>query len=80
MPILNGKFVPNEEISPTKHKLVGTFRSPSPPDTKYVDEKTGETRYAGVIVCPCGQHLKYRESAAEHWRLGHFDMLQYADL
>lgn len=58
--------------------FLGMLRPPEPPKTKYVDEKTGETKYADVIVCSCGAHLRFAQGGREHWAAGHFDTPVYA--
>jgi hypothetical protein len=55
----------------------GMSRPPVPPTTAYVDTE-GVVRYAGILVCPCGQHLRYKEGVREHWSQGHFDTPIYA--
>lgn len=27
----------------------------------------------GIVVCPCGSFLEYREALLNHWQSGHFD-------
>ena len=80
MPLLNGKFVDPKEIDPSKHKFIGSFRSPEPPSTIFNDPKTGEQKIADVIKCSCGHDLWTRESVRDHWQMGHFDIPQYVDI
>lgn len=69
MVLLNGKFVNDSEIDPGKHKFIGMFRYPSPPNPKGAN-----------LSCPCGQILKYVGQEREHWQYGHFDIPQYVDI
>lgn len=80
MALLNGKFVKPEEIDPAKHKFIGLFRSPKPPDTRFFDEETKTYKYADVMSCSCGHNLWTRESIQDHWRKGHFDVPQYVNI
>jgi hypothetical protein len=57
--------------------LLGMSRSPQPPDTKYIDPKTGQISYAEILVCTCGAHLRFKETVYEHWIKGHFDTPVY---
>ena len=68
MPFLDGKPVPDSEIIAGRHKFIGTFRYPQCP---YPGPGVG------VLLCPCGAHLKYRESVYEHWLQGHMDIPMY---
>lgn len=70
MAMLDGKIVEDSEIDPGKHKYIGSFRSPQPPDTGG----------AAVMVCPCGQHLWFVEAVFDHWQKGHFDIPQYVTI
>ena len=58
--------------------FLGMTRPPQPPDTKYVDKETGETKYAEILMCSCEQPLRFRSSVQEHWLAGHFDTPVYA--
>ena len=70
MPILNGKRVSKEQIDPAKHRFVGIFRAPSPPDFRGYDN----------FYCDCGHNLQTFEQGFSHWQMGHFDDMQYVDL
>jgi hypothetical protein len=73
---LDGKLVSINDIDPTKHSFIGTFRSPNPPDGMGINDK-GIMQQAAVIFCPCGSHLWNKESTQNHWQQGHFDIPQY---
>ena len=69
--LLNGKIVDEKEIDPAKHKFVGPFRPPS------IDHLIG----TGFILCDgCRHVIQTQEQVFDHWRLGHFDMLQYVNI
>jgi hypothetical protein len=67
MALLDGKFVKSEEIDPAKHRFIGTFRQPQPPD--------GSGCYA--VICTCHAPLHTAGAVREHWMQGHFDVPQY---
>jgi len=73
--ILNGEYVDPDRIDPHKHKFIGTFRPPRPPEPESLN--TSE--------CICGELLwKYTDGYGnriwEHYRCGHFDLPQYATI
>ena len=63
--LLNGWSVSVEVIDSAKHKFIGTFRSPFPPNAN------------GYLQCPCGDMLKIMGEEFTHWQRGHFDVPQY---
>lgn len=67
MAILDGKRVSNLEINPLKHRFIGTFREPNMPNFQGAD----------IVLCSCREHLWSNSSVDAHWRMGHFDELQY---
>jgi hypothetical protein len=67
MPYLNGKFTKAEDIDPSKHTFVGTFRPPS-------------FKPVGAFICSCGQLLQYARETQDHWRAGCMDEPQYVDI
>jgi hypothetical protein len=69
--LLNGKYVKPEEIDPAKHKFIGYFRPPRNPL---------QTNGAAYLICACGEMLKFRHEAREHFESGCFDTQQYVDL
>lgn len=75
MPYLNGKRVSDKEISPTEHKLIGTFRDPS--FKTYLERVFGKGGLKGIIMCSCGRALHTIEATYLHWQQGHFDELIY---
>jgi hypothetical protein len=77
---LNGKLVDTNKVDPTKHKFIGMFRLPNPPDTTYIDKETKTIKYADCYGCPCGHFLWSQESIREHWKNGHMDIAQYVDI
>jgi len=76
---LDGEIVDIVTIDPKKHKFIGTFRFPNPPNGKYIDSN-GVAQQAAVIFCSCGASLWTQDKGLEHWQLGHFDIPQYTNL
>jgi len=68
--LLDGKFVEEKIIDPTKHKFIGMFRTPSQPYSPGAD----------VYNCPCGWNLETVNGVHEHWSKGHFDTPQYVSI
>lgn len=68
MVYLDGQLVEVATIDPAKHKFVGTFRSPGPPNG------------AGYVMCDCGTVLQITQAVFDHWRMGHMDTPQYMTL
>ena len=68
MVYLNGEKVEKSEIKLDKHKFIGVFRAPCPPQGQ------------GYIMCPCGQILQTQEITYDHYQQGHMDMPQYVDI
>ena len=66
--LINGKACDASLVDPRKHKFIGTFRSATVPNTKYVD-KDGSIKYAQVYMCPCGCNLWDKQSVFSHWQL-----------
>jgi hypothetical protein len=75
MALLDGKEVLDNVIDPAKHKFVGMFRKPF---LEYGCNKPGHI--PGFIHCGCGQALQTMEASLAHWRLGHWDELQYVTI
>lgn len=59
-----------EVIDPAKHRFIGAFRDPQPPDP------CG----AYAMLCPCHDTLKFMQEIYDHWLRGHFDQQQYVDI
>ena len=69
MAYLNGKPVDDSTIDPAKHKFIGLFREPYPPDTA-----------GAYYACTCGQILQTVGCVHSHWQMGHMDKPQYVDV
>jgi hypothetical protein len=67
---LDGNLVKPEEISPKKHRYLGSFRPP-------INPSEGCKTY---FLCSCGQTLKYVNEGQEHYKRGCFDIPQYASI
>lgn len=63
--LLDGKLVEAAEITPAKHKFVGTFRAPY------------NFAGGGYVLCQCGRTLQTLDETYAHWQLGHWDSPQY---
>ena len=64
--LLNGVLVNSDKIDPRKHKFIGTFRTPSPPDL-------GDVGY-----CPqCSLNFIHEGIVRSCWQAGHLDIPQY---
>ena len=74
MAILNGEYVKNELIDPSKHRFIGMFRKPIPPKIAQGG------RSLCFLMCSCGQGLWSQQEIREHWRNGCMDIPQYVDI
>jgi len=50
--LLNGKFVDATIIDANKHKFIGLFRTPTQPDTSFLNENNIKES-ADIYACPC---------------------------
>ena len=71
MVYLNGKLVNNDVVHAGRHKFIGMFRNPRPP------ESNGQW---SVLHCLCGENLWTVQAITEHWLKGHLDIPQYIDI
>jgi len=74
MAILDGKHVDNSSIDPAKHKFIGMFRPPSPP------EQTARGYCPGCLTATRGSSGPFQRVMFECWQLGHYDESQYVTI
>jgi len=68
--LLDGKYTDPAEINPAKHRFIGMFRPPIPPE---LDKWGG--------YCPeCRSVRLHEEKPWSCWREGHFDIPQYVTI
>ena len=77
--LLNGKVVSADQIDPIKHKYIGSFRKPTPPDNSFMTSE-GTIKYVSLVICACEARLRCQEDVFDHYMRGHFDLPQYIDI
>jgi hypothetical protein len=66
--VLDGHAVSVSEITPERHRFIGTFRPPQMPHA--------EANY----FCRCGGLIQGPSETLDHWQRGHFDVPQYVTI
>ena len=72
--ILDGQYVPADQINPAKHRFIGTFRPPLP-------DPPEEWLIHGVCRnCNTGMRTSMGNCYHKHWAQGCFDVPQYVTM
>lgn len=80
MPILDGRKIGADQFDPVKHKFIGTWRPPIPPDRETMKDGAGYTCpgcAGGILQNQTSQHLGQIRRC---WQAGCFDEAQYVTI